>query len=490
MKEIRFDFNNMFSPNIRILHGVGESELKAMSPVLEQARRHLLGLTKDRLSRICLGLEWIELPFQSKQEIARIEALAREISQKFENVIFLGIGGSFLGLKAAQDALSPPYYNDFPGLRKGRPRIYFEGNNLDPDTLGVLLKNLDPKKTFVVVISKSGETTETKAALSVVESWLKKNAGKFFGRQILAVTDPENGTLRKRVNLENGKDKLSFRSLELKKGVGGRYSELNMGLLHLAITGIDIQELFKGAEDMIGRCKSAVLFENPALMYAALQTILYRKKGKSIAILMPFSETLKSTADWYVQLLAESLGKKYARKIKKDSKAREAWEPDKKHIVNVGRTPIAARGTNDLHSIQQNNIEGENNKTITFIKVERFCQELELANTGDLLAGKKFSELLSLAEEATEWALVRNDRPNCAITLPAVNPYYWGGLILFFELACAYEGELLNVNAFNQPGVEGYKNYMYYKLKKQGLPKEVAQEIKKRPLSKNPRFII
>ncbi len=490
MKEIRFDFNNMFSPNIGALHGVGEPELKAMIPVLEQARRHLLGLAKDRLTRIRLGLEWIELPFQGKQEIAKIEALAREISQKFENVIFLGIGGSFLGLKAAQDALSPSYYNDFPGLRKGGPRIYFEGNNLDPDTLGVLLKNLDPKKTFVVVISKSGETTETKAAFSVVESWLKKNVGKFFGRQILAITDPESGALRKRVNLESRKDKLSFRAVELKKGVGGRYSELNMGLLHLAITGIDIHELFKGAEDMINRCKSAVLFENPALMYAALQTILYKKKGKSIAILMPFSETLKSTADWYVQLLAESLGKKYARKIKKDANGKEVWEQDKKHIVNVGRTPIAARGTNDLHSIQQNNIEGENNKTITFIKVERFRQELELAKSPDLLSGKKFSGLLSLAEEATEWALVRNDRPNCAIILPEVSPYYWGGLILFFELACAYEGELLNVNAFDQPGVEGYKNYMYYRLQKQGLPKEVTQEIKECPLSKNPKFII
>ncbi|MCX5714274.1 MAG: hypothetical protein NT033_05595 [Candidatus Omnitrophica bacterium] len=491
MRDIRFDFNNMFSANIGKVHGVSEPELKMLMPVLEKARKHLLGLFKDRQTRIRLSLEWFELPFQHRQEIEKIEMLAREITEGFENVIFLGIGGSFLGLKAAQDALTPAYYNDFSELRKGRPRVFFEGNNLDPDTLSVLLKNLPPQKTFVVVISKSGETTETKAAFSVVEAWLKKGVGRFFGRQILVITDPDSGALRRRVNLEHNKDRSSFRSLELKNGVGGRFSELNMGLLHLAIMGIDIGQVFKGAQDMISKCESASLFSNPALMYAALETILYKKKNKSIAIMMPFSETLKSTADWYVQLLAESLGKKYARKIKKDASGREAWDRDKKHIVNVGRTPIiAARGTNDLHSIQQNNIEGENNKSVTFIKVEEFGQELKAIGTGDFLEGKKFSQLLSLAEEATEWALVKDQRPNCTIMLPKINPYYWGGLILFFELATAYEGELLDVNAFDQPGVEGYKNYMYYRLGKPGLPKEITLEIKKRPLIKNPKFII
>jgi glucose-6-phosphate isomerase len=224
-------------------------------------------------------------------------------------------------------------------------------------------------------------------------------------------------------------------------------------------------------------------------MYAILQTIMYRKKGKSIAVVMPFSERLKSTADWYVQLLAESLGKKFARKIKRDND-REIWAENRGKIVNVGRTPIPARGTNDLHSIQQNNIEGENNKTVTFIKVERFGDDIKVAGTGDFLEGRRYSELLSVAEEATEWALVREERPSCTITLPEISPFYWGAILFFFEIATAFEGELLGVNAFDQPGVEGYKNYMYYKLGKPGISKEISDDIKNNPLVKKSKYII
>ncbi|MDP2768182.1 MAG: hypothetical protein Q8O41_12175, partial [Candidatus Methanoperedens sp.] len=270
-------------------------------------------------------MEWVKLPQQKEETIAGIEKIARQISKKYENVLFLGIGGSYLGLKAAQDALCAPYYNEFKSLRKKLPRIYLEGNNLDPDTLTALLKNLNPKKTFVVVISKSGETTETKVAFILVEAWLKKAIGLKYGRQILAITDPESGSLRKRVNAEQKKDALSFQSLPLLKGVGGRFSEFNMGLLHLAIVGVDISEVFAGAKEIFARCSQEDILKNPAYMYALLHTILYRKKAKSLAILMPFSQTLKSTADWYVQLLAESLGKN-----------------------NQGRTPISAAGTNDL----------------------------------------------------------------------------------------------------------------------------------------------
>jgi glucose-6-phosphate isomerase len=218
--------------------------------------------------------------------------------------------------------------------------------------------------------------------------------------------------------------------------------------------------------------------------------ILYKKKGKPLAILMPFSETLKSTADWYVQLLAESLGKKYARKVQVSSGGKEDWDRDPKNIINVGRTPISCRGTNDLHSIQQNNIEGENNKVITFIRVDKFRQDLKIPGKNDILSGKRYSELIKLAQEATEWALVRESRPNCTIIMPEISPYYWGALLFFFELATAFEGELLGVNAFDQPGVEGYKNYMYFKLNKQGMPAEISQVIKSSPLIKDEKYII
>ncbi len=158
--------------------------------------------------------------------------------------------------------------------------------------------------------------------------------------------------------------------------------------------------------------------------------------------------------------------------------------------MHAGRTPIATRGTSDLHSVQQNNVEGENNKVVTFIKVERFRNDVTVGADGDLLAGRTFSELMSLAQEATEWALVREQRPNCTIIMPEVSPYHWGGLLYFFELATAYEGELLDVNAFDQPGVEGYKHYMYYKLGKQGLAAGVAEVIKNNPLRKEERFIL
>ncbi|MBU4377023.1 MAG: glucose-6-phosphate isomerase, partial [Candidatus Omnitrophica bacterium] len=251
----------------------------------------------------------------------------------------------------------------------------------------------------------------------------------------------------------------------------------------------NLKEVLGGAAQMAKRCSYSSVFENPAYMYAVLHTILYQKKGKPITVLMPFSEGLKSTADWYVQLLAESTGKKYARKIKIEG-GKEKWESDRGSIVHVGRTPVPSRGTSDLHSIQQNNIEGENDKVITFIRVERFRKDIKISETGDFLSGKRYSQLITTAEEATEWALVKEARPNCTIIMPAITPYYWGELIFFFQMATAFEGELLNINAFDQPGVESYKNYMYYKLRKPGLSSQIAAEIKKYPLVKKSKYII
>jgi len=490
MEGIKFDFNNMFSANVGTAHGVEEEDLLGLADYAQEAHDHLKKILSDPKSRVKLNLEWANLPYQDERSIREIQDLAKSISVKYESVISLGIGGSYLGLKAAQDALMPAYYNEFSKVRKTRPRFYFEGNNLDPDTLSVLLKNLNPKKTFVIVISKSGETTETKAAFMAVQDWLKKAVGEKYGRQIIAITDPQAGSLRKIVKLEQEKDALSFRSLPLLKGVGGRFSELNMGLLHLAISGVDIKEVLAGAKDMFMKCSRANYTENPAYLYAVLHYILYKQKNKSLAVMMPFSEGLKSTADWYVQLLAESLGKKYIRKIEFLADGSEAWHQDKNAVVNLGRTPIPCRGTGDLHSVQQNNVEGENNKVITFIRVEKFRNEIKIPGKGDILSAKRFSELLTLAEEATEWALVREKRPNCTITLECISPYTWGALLFFFEMATAFEGELLNVNAFDQPGVEGYKNYMYYKLGKPGVSQGIASEIKNHPLVKDPKFIL
>jgi len=490
MQGIRFDFNNMFNFNIGREHGVTEGQLEGLLPSIRKADLHLKRIIADKQQRQALSLEWAVLPLQEKSEIRVIQHLGRQIARRYKNVLFLGIGGSYLGLKAAQDALLPAYYNDFAGVRSNKPRVYFEGNNLDPDTLPVLFKNLDPRQTFVIVISKSGETTETKAAFLMTEKWLKARVGKFYARQVIVITDPVSGSLRKRANLEHSSDDLGFLSLPLIKGVGGRFSEFNMGLLHLAICGVEIDDLLRGARSMAERCSRKEILRNPAYMYAALHYLLYQKKGKDIAVLMPFSERLKSTADWYVQLLAESLGKKHSRVIKKGPQGREFWERNLRDAINVGRTPVSSRGTTDLHSIQQNNIEGENNKTTTFIRVDRFSHELEVPPGGGILSSRKYSQLMSLALEATEWALAAEKRPNCTIVLPQITPYYWGGLLFFFEMATAFEGELLNINAFDQPGVEGYKNYMYYKLGKPEINRRIVETIKKNPLKRKQKFIL
>ena len=490
MSDIKFDFNNMLAVHIGRTHGVTEGELKQVAKTALKAHKHLRSVLDNPASRIKLNLEWAMLPFQDEGTIKEIQDLGNTIAFNYDNVLSLGIGGSYLGLKAAQEALQAPYYNEFSALRQKRAKIYFEGNNLDPTPLCVLLKNLDPKRTFVVVISKSGETTETKAVFEVVEQWLKDNVGDAYGRQIVAITDPKSGSLRQKVNKEQKKDILSFRALPLLAGVGGRYSELNMGLLHLAMIGIDLKEILAGAAAMAKRCSNASLLKNPAYLYAALQFLAYKKKGKPIAVFMPFTELLKSTADWYCQLLAESTGKKYGRKIKINQDGSEMWEPDTLRVLGVGRTPVPTRGTTDLHSIQQNNAEGENNKTVTMIRVEHFREELHAPLSDGILSGQSFARLLSLAQEATEWALVRNNRPNCTIVMSEISPTTWGSLLYFFEIATAFEGELLNVNAYDQPGVESYKNYMYYQLHKPGLSETIAEEIKKHPLKKVKKFVL
>lgn len=473
---ITFDFNGMMASVIGSEDGLTRKDLASIGRQASIAYGAVRAAVRDDYARASKGLEWTRLPYQDRSLVNEIIKTADGIASSFDNVISLGIGGSYLGLKAAHEALLGPYYNDFESVRRGRPRIFFDGNNLDPDTISALLGNLDPKRTFVIVISKSGETIETKAAFSVVEAWLKRGAGKHYRRNIFAITDPSSGSLRKRAEEENAGDPLGFRSLPVVRGVGGRYSELNVGLLLLSIAGLDIREALDGAAAMEKLCmRGPGLGENPALMYASCHAALYRKKDKRIGILMPFCEGLKYTADWYVQLLAESLGKKYDRSG---------------HVVNVGRTPVSARGTSDLHSIQQNNVQGMNDKAVTFIRVKAFAAETVLPDTRDFLAGRKYSKLLGLALEATEWALARERRPSCVITLPRVDPYYWGGLIFFFEMATAFEGELLNVNAFDQPGVEGYKDYMYFKLGRPGLPARIVKAIKNSSIKRDRRYII
>jgi len=492
-KNISFDFNNMFSDAIGTEHGVSKEDLDRWQPVAKKALNHIKKVIEKKENRIKIGLEWMELAEQDKEVINKVIETAEKIKKNFKNVISLGIGGSYLGLKAAQDALASPYYNEFPELRKGRPRIYFEGNNLDPLTICSLLKNLDPRETCLTVISKSGETTETKVAFDIARKWLIDHpeiGEENYGKHVFVVTDPEKGSLRELTNKMQEKNREFFTDFSVFPGVGGRYSEFNVGLLHLAITGVDLKEIFAGIRDMKKICLEEELFKNPALLYAVLHSILYLEKGKSVSILMPFSETLKSTAEWYVQLLAESLGKEYGRRIIEKGSC-EIWDDDFSRRLNRGRTPVPARGTNDLHSIQQNNVSGENNKTLTLIEILDFGTDRVIPDiSGDLLKGRKLSGLMSLAVRGTEWALMMAKKPSMTVIMPHISPYTWAQLLYFFEMATTFEGEFLDVYAFHQPGVESYKNYMYKSLGKTDLQKEIIELIDNNPLKKNSRYII
>ena len=311
-----------------------------------------------------------------------------------------------------------------------------------------------------------------------------------YGKHVFVVTDPAKGSLRDLTNEMQEKDKDAFCDFSVFPGVGGRYSEFNVGLLHLAIIGVPLDEIFAGIKDMKEICLKEDIFENPALLYATLQTIMYLEKKKPLSILMPFSESLKSTAEWYVQLLAESLGKEYGRKIVKEGNC-EIWEDDYSRKLNRGRTPVPARGTNDLHSIQQNNVAGENDKTLTLMEVLNFSKDITVPDiSGELLKGKKLSELMSLAVRGTEWALMMAKKPNMTVIMPEISPYTWAQLLYFFEMATTFEGELLDVYAFHQPGVESYKNYMYKSLGKGGLKKEIIELIDNNPLKKSKDYII
>ena len=467
---IKLDFNNMLLPVNKYGFKPPVLKIGRVSELIPRAAEKLKAIQNNPELRITKGLEWLELPFQPRKLLIQIEQLADRFAGRFENILSLGIGGSFLGNQMLHEVLKSPYYNEFSSLRKGRPRMYFAGNNVDPETLGIFLDNLNLAETGVVVISKSGETTETKAAFEIVKERLKKAVGKKFNRHIIAVTDAKKGSLRAEV------EKLGYESFVVPEGVGGRWSVLSpVGLVTAAIEGTNINELLAGAAVMNAKCIFPDIWKNPAYMYATLQYLAGKTGKKNISVLMPFADSLKSLAEWYVQLKAESLGKKYSRVG---------------IVINAGQTPIPSVGTTDLHSTMQLNIEGPYDKIITFIKVEKFRKDLSLPTLkGDFLSGKSLTKLMHTALEGTEWALTREGRLNSTLIMPEINEFYLGQLIFFFELATAFEGELLDINAYDQPGVESYKNYMYVKLGK-SVPPKIKREVEKQPLSKDNRFII
>ncbi len=460
--QIRLDVNAMMAEYVGP-KGIARAELDAMIPELKKAHAAVeAGRGVDMQG-------WMDLPYNQQEILARIEAAAARIRKEFDAFVVLGIGGSALGPAAVQQALNHLHYNELPAEKRGGPRLYIE-DNIDPERMAALMDVIDLKTTCFNVITKSGGTAETMSQYLIVTDALKAALGDEWKKHILITTSEKKGFLIKIAQREG------FETFYIPDGVGGRFSELcPVGLIAAAVTGIDIRAMVAGAKEMDQRCKTDDAFANPALLDAGLM-FLAMKKGANMSVMMPYADSLKLMADWYAQLWAESLGKN----VTLDGKP-----------CNAGQTPIKTLGVTDQHSQLQLYTEGPYDKVITFLKVEKFRATTPIPHGCDdiptiaFLGGKSHNQLIEAERQGTEYALFKAQRMCQTITLPEVNAGTIGQLLYFFELVTAYTGALLNINTFNQPGVEESKIAAYAVM---GYDSEVhtakREEMKNRPAPK------
>jgi glucose-6-phosphate isomerase len=418
-------------------------------------------------------LAWTELAYNQDEIIAEIIDYAKTIQDKFDNFVVLGIGGSALGPIALQQALNHMRYNDLSkDVRKG-PRFFVE-DNVDPERMKALLDVIDIKKTCFNVISKSGSTSETMSQYLIISTLLKEALGKDWAENVVATTDSKKGNLIKIAQKEG------IKTFYIPDGVGGRFSEIcPVGLFPAAVCSIDIEELLAGVAYMDELSKEEDIYKNASHMAGLLMYIAMEQKGKNIQVVMPYADSLKYMADWHAQLWAESLGKKHSL----DGKT-----------VHVGQTPVKAVGVTDQHSQVQLFAEGPFDKVITFIGVDNYRTEYTIPNGCEdvpdvaFLGGHTLNELIQSEYDATEYALTVQGKLNQRITLPEVNAFTIGQLMYFFMMQTAVAGELLNIDAFDQPGVEAGKNATYALLGKAGY-EDHKKELDARP-EKSSDFIL
>ncbi|MFO1518871.1 MAG: glucose-6-phosphate isomerase [bacterium] len=429
--DVRLDFN-MAMEEMMGEGGIRTEEVDALSAAAKEIHRAIQAMKE-------VGqLPFYHLPFE-EEGAQKISKFAGECQAQFDNMVVLGIGGSALGPRALLSALKGPYHNQLSSeQRKGAPRI-FVCDSIDPDTFGQLLDSIDPKKTLFNVISKSGETLETLAQFFVLKEMLRDRVGLRWSSHVVATTDPTKGSLRQWAREEN------FATLEIPSGVGGRFSVLSpVGLFPAALAGIEIGELLSGARRAENRASIPDLWVNPAYMLGALQYLMCRKK-KNVLVIMPYSERLFPLSDWYVQLWAESIGKRFSLKGE---------------VVETGSTPLSAGGPQDQHSQLQLFMEGPRDKFLLFLILERFERSLLISGSAipsenfNFLKGKDLSDVLLAEAAATEAALQQDRRPSSKLLLPHLNAYSLGQVLFLMEAATAFAGELFEVNPFDQPGVE------------------------------------
>ncbi|MGM0548626.1 MAG: glucose-6-phosphate isomerase [Bacillota bacterium] len=437
---IKLDINNVFAEMIGQEHGLQRKELFDFKDKAVQAQQNILAAAEAG------EMGFMELPYNQKEVVKELKQTATELKDKFDNFVVLGIGGSALGNIAVQTAINDPYYNLFEEARDGYPRL-FVSDNVDPEGIKALLAKLDPQKTLFNVISKSGSTAETMSQFLLARKFIAEAVGEDqVGEHFIATTSKDSGYLIEIAKREG------MKKFFIPDNVGGRFSVLTpVGLLSAAMTGVDIEQLLAGAASMDKICRENDFWQNPALVNGLIQYLAY-KKGKIMSVMMPYSDRLSDLADWYRQLWAESLGKEVDRQGNK---------------VNLGPTPIKALGATDQHSQAQLYMEGPFDKIITFLEIENFSEKLEIPQAyADLdglgyLGGHNFAELINTEKWATELALNKRQRMNQTVKVPKVNEFTLGQLFYFFEFQTAVAGELFNINAFNQPGVELGKNYTY-----------------------------
>ena len=439
MKSIQVEVKN-------VLATVSEAEIKALDAEVAAATSKLYdgnGEGNDFLG-------WLRLPSETSDSlIEEISSTAAQLRSLCDYVVCIGIGGSYLGAKAVIEALS----DSFATLKQHNgPQVLFAGQNIGEDYLYELQSLLSDKKFGIIVISKSGTTTEPAIAFRLLKEQLEKQVGKAeASKRIVAITDANRGALRKLATEEG------YKTFVIADNVGGRFSVLTpVGLLPIAVAGFDIKALVGGAADMEKATGKDVPFDqNPAAIYAAVRNALYAESGKKIEILVNYQPKLHYMSEWWKQLYGESEGK--------DGK---------------GIFPASCDFTTDLHSMGQWIQEGERTIFETVISIETpehtlfFPHDEENLDGLNFLEGKRVDEVNKMAELGTRLAHVDGGVPNIRLSVPQLNEYYLGQIIYFFEIACGISGNILSVNPFNQPGVEAYKKNMFALLNKPGYEAE------------------
>ena len=435
-------FNNQYAKAF-----IREDDLKGIEAQVSTAH----SLVKDRSGLGSDFLGWVDLPVNyDKEEFARIKAAAAKIRQDTDVLIVIGIGGSYLGARAAIEFLKGPFFNNLPD---GAPEIYFAGNSISGSYLSDLIKLCEGKRVSVNIISKSGTTTEPAVAFRVFRKYLEEHYGEAeAAKRIYCTTDKSRGTLKKLA------DEKGYECFCVPDDVGGRFSVLTaVGLLPIAAAGADIDVMMTAAASAREEYTNPDMYSNDCYLYAALRNAFYRK-GKSVELLVSYEPRFAMMAEWFKQLFGESEGKD-----------------------NKGLFPASVTFSTDLHSMGQYIQDGSRilfETVVTFGSSDSDVTIEKEADDGDglnFLAGKPMSFVNAKAFEGTVLAHTDGGVPNLVINIDKADEENLGRLIYFFEMACAISGYMLGVNPFDQPGVESYKKNMFALLGKPGYEAQKAE---------------